>query len=131
MATPTVSDIMTTPVLTVDPETPVTEIAAAMREEGINSIVVTNPDCQPEGILTSTDFVDIVSGESPDETATVGEYMTTDVVTAAADLTVAGAAAEMFGHDVAHLPVVEDDDVIGIVTATDITEYVATTDIDG
>jgi signal-transduction protein with cAMP-binding, CBS, and nucleotidyltransferase domain len=131
MAPPTVADIMTTPVLTVDPETPVTEIASGMSEEGINSIVVTSPDCQPEGILTSTDFVEIIADGSPPETATVGEYMTTDVVTVEPDLTVSGATAEMFGHDVAHLPVIEHDDVIGIVTATDITEYVATRDIDG
>lgn len=121
----TVTDIMTEPVLTVEPSTPLSEIADAMLEQGIKSIAVVDEDCKPTGILTSTDFIAAVSA-GVDSAATVAEYMATDVVTVEPDVTVSGAAAEMFGNDISHLPVVEDDDIVGIVTATDITEYVAT-----
>ena len=126
----TVTDIMTEPVLTVEPSTPLSEIADAMLEQGINSIAVVDEDCAPTGILTSTDFIAAVS-TGVDSDATVAEYMATDVVTVEPDVTVSGAAAEMFGNDISHLPVVEDGDIVGIVTATDVTEYVATTIYEG
>ena len=124
MSASTVSEIMTTPVLTVDPETPVADIAGAMRAEGINSIVVVSEDCQPEGLLTSTDFVAIVADEGTNPETTVGEWTATDVVTVEPATTVARAAALMREHDVGHLPVV-DGEVKGIVTATDVTASLA------
>ena len=131
MSDTTVTELMTEPVLTVDPSTPLAEIADAMIEQGIKSIAVIDEDCEATGILTSTDFIAAVSDDQPATKGTVGDYMAKDVVTVPPDVTVSGAAAEMFGNNISHLPVVEDDDVIGILTATDITEYVATHIYDG
>lgn len=125
MAT-TVSQIMTTPVLTVDPQTSLDEIADAMLDQAIKSIAVIDDDCTPIGILTSTDFIEVVSSDRSGAELTVGEYMTTEIVTAPPEISVTQAAAEMVEHGISHLPIIEDGTVVGIVTSTDIAEYVGT-----
>jgi CBS domain-containing protein len=126
--TTTVSEIMTTPVLTVDPETSLDDIADAMLDQRIKSIAVIDDDCTPIGILTSTDFIEVVSAGQSGAELTVSEYMTTEIVTAPPEISVTQAAAEMVEHGISHLPIIEDGTVVGIVTSTDIAEYVGTDD---
>jgi CBS domain-containing protein len=121
-----VKQLMTAPVLTVDPDSPVDEVADAMLEQGISSIVAIDDDCQPVGILTSTDFVRIVARGTPKETTTVGDHMTTEVHTTAPDRPIPAVAGEMVDREVSHFPVVDENgEVVGIVSGADLTDYVA------
>lgn len=120
-----VDALMTTPVLTVDPDTPVDEVADAMLEQGIRSIVAIDDDCRPIGILTSTDFVRIVAEGTPKKTTTVGDHMTTDIMTTTPDVPIPEIAQRMLDDEISHFPVIENDEVIGIISATDLTGYVA------
>ena len=121
-----VRQLMTAPVLTVEPESSVEEVADAMLEQGIRSIVAVDEECQPVGILTSTDFVRIVAEGTPKDTTTVGDHMTTDIVTTAPDVPIPQVADEMVERGVSHLPVVDGDgEVVGIITATDLTDFIA------
>jgi predicted transcriptional regulator len=58
-----VSDLMTTPVLTIARDTAIAEAADAMLQSEIKSIVVIDEDCTAQGILTSTDITSELSGE--------------------------------------------------------------------
>jgi CBS domain-containing protein len=117
-----VSEIMTTPVLTVAPDETLSDAAWAMRDTEIKSVAVIDADCDPVGILTSTDFVQLAAdGVDPSET-TVEECMTTSVETTAPDTTVSAAAAHLLDSGFNHVPVV-DGDVVGILTTTDILEH--------
>ena len=121
-----VRKLMTAPVLTVDPDTAVEEVADAMLEEGIRSIVAIDDDCQPIGILTSTDFVKIVAEGTPKDTTTVGDHMTTEIVTTDPDRPIPEIAREMVARGISHFPVVDDNgEVIGIISATDLTDFIA------
>ena len=121
-----VRSLMTAPVLTVEPDTAVEEVADAMLEEGIRSIVAVDDEDRPIGILTSTDFVRIVSEGTPKDTTTVGDHMTTDIVTTSPDRPIPEVANEMVERGVSHFPVIDDDgEVIGIITATDLTDFIA------
>lgn len=121
-----VGQLMSSPVLTIEPETTAASAAAAMTAEGIKSVVVIDEDCQPVGILTSTDFVTMAAEErSPTET-TVADYMTEDIVTTDAGTSIRAVAAEMHDREISHMPVVDDGgQVTGIVTATDLTGYLS------
>jgi CBS domain-containing protein len=122
---PTVTELMTSPVLTVSPDTTLAEVADGMADLGINSVVVIDDACYPTGILTSTDFVRAArDGRTPADT-TVGEYMATDVLTVDPDDGVTAVADRMIENDLNHLPVVEDDTVVGILTSTDLAAYLA------
>jgi len=121
MADLEVADLMTTPVLTVAPDEPTTAVAGAMAREDIKSVVVISEDCAPEGIFTATDYMHLaVDGADPAGT-TVGDCMSTGVLTATPTEPVETAAERMATNDISHLPVVGDDGkVTGILTSTDL-----------
>jgi CBS domain-containing protein len=120
----TIGELMTEPVLTVEQDNRAVDVAGAMAEAEINSVVVINESCHPLGILTSTDYVELTAdGVNPHET-TVTTLMTTGVVTATRDESVMAAAETMESNDIGHLPIVDDDgQVAGILTGTDLTAY--------
>ena len=115
-----VRESMTEPVLTVNEDDRIGDVGEAMLTKEIKSVVVIDDECRPEGILTSTDFVEIATATGATNDS-VGEWMTTDVHTIEPDTTVATAATTMMTHDVSPLPVVgAGGEVVGIVTSTDI-----------
>jgi len=120
-----VARLMTTDLQTVGPDTLVEDAAERMQTHGIGSLVVV--DGQLMGILTTTDFVDIVARSKPKAETTVERYMTTDVVTTHAQASIREASDAMIEHGFHHLPVVDDEEgVIGMVTTTDLAAYLST-----
>lgn len=125
-----VSDVMTTPMLTLDAETTVDEAARGMAEAGIKSVVVVGEACRPEGIFTSTDVVDVAADGNAPADVTVAEYMTTAVETVDPDEPLPTVARRMVESDISHLPVTDaDGNGVGILTTTDLTEALSTTDV--
>ena len=121
----TARDVMSTPVLTVERDDPLGEVAGAMIELGIRSVVVIDDACRPLGILTASDFVNAAAaGDGPAE-ATVDAYLTPEVVTVDPDATLTEVAALMVAEQIDHVPVVDGETVVGIVTTTDLTAAVA------
>ena len=120
-----VGRLMSSPVETVAADTPVQEAATRMLEHDIGSLVVVDSDNALEGILTTTDFVQITADETAAESA-VADYMTTDVVTATANDSITAVAGTIVDNGFHHLPVVDDEaGVIGMVTTTDLTAYLS------
>lgn len=121
-----VARLMTDDPYTVTPDTLVEDAAGAMLDRGIGSVIVVDDDDELEGILTKTDFVQIVAERRPKDQTPVSAYMTTDVVTAGAQDSVTDVADVMIEEGFHHVPVVDDaEGVIGIVTSTDLTAYVS------
>ena len=117
---------MSTSLRTISSDTLVEDAAQKMLEEGIGSLLVVDEENRLEGILTTTDFVDIVAKSNPKAQTTVERYMSTDVVTATAQDSIRDAADTMVEHGFKHLPVVDEDEgVIGIVTTTDLAAYLS------
>jgi acyl dehydratase/CBS domain-containing protein len=124
MLTPiTVREIMQTPVETVAPATSVRDAARTLAERQIGSLVVCR-DGKPTGIVTDVDLTELVSaGLDPEETP-VERIMSEPLVSIDPGATIEAAAATIREHLVKRLPVVEDDEVIGIVTTTDLSNYI-------
>jgi CBS domain-containing protein len=122
-----VARLMNSDLQTVGPDTLVEEAARQMQEQGVGSLVVVDDEGLLLGILTTTDFVDIVARSKPKAQTTVERYMTTDVVTTDAQTTIQEAADVMLEHGFHHLPVVDDEDgVIGMISTTDLAAYLST-----
>jgi len=121
-----VAQLMSSDLETVGPDTPVEAAAEQMQASGVGSLVVVDDDNRLLGVLTTTDFVDIVAKSKPKARTTVERYMTTDVLTTTAQASVVDAADLLLEHRVHHLPVVDDEEgVVGIITTTDLTAYVS------
>jgi len=118
--------LMTSPVTTVPADTPAKEAATLMLEEAISSVVVVDEDNQLVGILTSTDFVAIAAASDSAAAFSVADHMTTDVVTTTAGASIQAVADLLIEHGIHHVPVVDETaGVVGMVTTTDLTAYLA------
>lgn len=117
-----VEKLMSTDLLTVTPDTDITEAADILLDEGVGSLVVLDVDDTLAGVLTSTDFVTAVSANHSLHTGVVGDYMTEDALTVPSSATLYDAAVKMMREDIQHLPVAGDDnEIVGMLSATDLT----------
>jgi len=119
-----VARVMSSPVHTVSPDTLVEDAANVMLDAEIGSVVVVD-EGELIGILTSTDFVKIVAERKPKDRTPVSAYMSDADVTTTAQVPIASVAETMVEHGIHHVPVVDDDAVIGIVTTTDLASYLS------
>jgi len=121
-----VDGLMTDDLVTATPDTPIDEAATRLLDHGISSLVVVDSEGRLEGILTSTDFLELATGDHDSAGGIVEEYMTTDVVAVDAAGTMQEAAAKMMSHDIQHLPVEDEDGaVVGMFSTTDLTAHLA------
>ena len=118
-----VRDVLTEPVRTVSPDLSVREAAAVLSTEGIGSVVVTG---DPAAIVTKTDVVDEVADGCDPAEAVVADLSSDPMITVDADATLGEAIGRMRRDGVRRLPVTEGDDVVGIVTTTDLVDALTT-----
>jgi len=115
-----VRDGMTNVVLTVGPAHTLREASRQMSARRVGAAVVTDPEHAGIGILTERDILDSVgAGQDPD-TELVTDHRTDDVVFASPAWTLEQAAAAMVRGNFRHLVVIEDNEVIGLLSMRDI-----------
>ena len=121
-------DIMQTDLATILPEHTVQDAAALMRHNGVRSLIVEKEsDDDAYGIITYADIVDkvLAYGFDPAEMR-VDEIMTKPLIVVNPSLKVE-MIARLFGHaNIGHAPVIEDHQIIGIVSMTDLITEVIT-----
>ncbi|MGH2723385.1 MAG: CBS domain-containing protein [Actinomycetota bacterium] len=115
----TIGEVMTRSILSVDPSTTVAEAATVMGERAAGSALVMRDD-RLLGIFTERDIVRALGQHFDAATHAVADWMTPDPVTVGADTTVEEALDTMLGRGFRHLPVVEDDRVVGVVSLRDL-----------
>lgn len=121
---------MTAPALSIHPKASLFEAYNIMFENDVRRLPVVDRDGSLLGIITMSDVQQaspIAPADDGDTTGrllissqSVGEIMTPDPVTVAADDTVQEAAERMLEYEISGLPVVEGERVIGIITESDI-----------
>jgi CBS domain-containing protein len=103
----------------VGPETTLFAAATALIANGIGSLAVVDGR-QLAGIITERDLVRAISeGFDPNE-ATVGQWMTAAPDTIGPDVDVDEAAAWLLEMGYRHLPVMDGDELLGIVSIRDL-----------
>jgi citrate synthase len=115
----TVADIMSHPVVTAAADDKVAEAAAKMREKKVGSVVVVDGS-RPVGILTERDLVRIAAAGADTGAATVRDWMTPNPDSVGPDAEPVAAFASLSEHGYRHIPVVDGDTVVGIVSMRDL-----------
>ncbi|MGW2937568.1 CBS domain-containing protein [Streptomyces sp. NPDC001156] len=114
-----VRDIMTSQLVTVEPQASVTAVAQKMRDENIGIVLVTEGD-ELRGLVSDRDLVVRALAEGGDlEQKTVASACSDDLVTVAPDEELDRAVDLMREHSVRRLPVVEEGHPVGIVSIGD------------
>lgn len=115
-----VRDGMSTVVLAIGPAHTLRDAARLMAKRRVGSAVVVDPDTSGIGILTERDvLLAIGAGEDPDA-ETASAHLTGDLVFATPNWTLEEAAEAMTRGGFRHLVVVEDGDVVGVISVRDI-----------
>jgi CBS domain-containing protein len=73
-----------------------------------------------EGLLTATDLVRIVRDGAAGPDATVAKFIRTEVITARPSAPVREVAEAMLEHLIHHVPVVDGDEPVGMITSFDL-----------
>ncbi|HUN32112.1 MAG TPA: CBS domain-containing protein [Trebonia sp.] len=115
----TLRDLMTTRVVAVSPDDPVTDAAAAMIEQKVGSALIMQ-GLFLAGILTERDVLRAVASGRDLTNSPVSEWMTRDPEPASPDTTVEDATQLMLLHGFRHLPVLEGREVRGVVSLRDL-----------
>ena len=111
-------------IISIAEDASVLEAITVMAERSIGSLLVMEGSTL-KGIVTERDYARkvIVKGRSSKST-TVKEIMTTDVYTAGVEQTVNHCMTLMTERRIRHLPVVENDKVLGIISIGDLVQAI-------
>lgn len=103
------------------------EAAKKMWAVNTSSLLVTDFNDKPVGIITERDLVTrVVANDANSKTVVIKEIMSSPIATIDGNSSVEAAADLMMQNQVRHLLVVNDEDVnkpLGIITSTDFTTY--------
>jgi len=128
--TVSVKNIMTNSVISIDSTMSVKDAAKMMEDARVGAIIVMENNT-PIGIVTERDFaIKIVAHAYPIDTK-IKRVMSSPLYSIGPDESVRMIADLMYTREIHKLPVIENEKVIGIVTATDLLKQFATcTEVD-
>ncbi|HEY6836776.1 MAG TPA: CBS domain-containing protein [Gaiellaceae bacterium] len=109
-----VADVMAFRIVKVSPEDPVRVAIARMLEENVGSVAVCD-DQRLVGIFTERDVLRLTSEGPNFDEVRVGDVMTTQLVTLSPDDDILDAARLMGEKKIRHLPVLEGENLLGMV----------------
>jgi len=117
---------MSSPVVTVDIDSKVIDAAKIMARKKIGSIIIMEGD-KAIGIVTERDLLERVLGEGKDPSEVVmREVMSSPLISIGKNTAILEAMRKMRHHNIRRLTVIEEDQLIGIVTERDILKAVVT-----
>ncbi len=109
-------------VVSIAEDATVLDASKVMNEHRIGALVVTRDD-KVVGIFTERDVLNrVVAMQKIPASVTVGDVMTAPVAVCSPDTSRAECRTVMRGKRIRHLPVVEDDALIGMISIGDLTE---------
>ena len=122
--TMTIADVMTKSVISVDASLTVNEAAKMMEDAKVGAVIVMENNT-PVGIVTDRDFAIKVVAHAYNITTPIKQIMSSPLFSINSDESVRTAADLMHDRGIRKLPVIDNEKIIGIITATDIVNLLA------
>jgi CBS domain-containing protein len=119
---PTVKDLMTKEVLTIDSNKTIIEAAALMSQNDVGDLVVMENNT-PVGIVTERDFVRRILAVGKSTNTSVSEVMSTPLRVIDPEAPIKEAARRMVSKGIRRLAVIKDNKLVGIITVTDFARH--------
>jgi len=111
-------------IISIAPDASVFDAIKLMADKGVSSLMVMTDD-ELQGIITERDYArKVIIKNRASESTRVAEIMTTELMTATSEQTVNECMEVMSEHSIRHLPVVEDDKVIGMISMRDLVQAI-------
>jgi len=109
-------------VLEIDGDSSVFEAVQLMVENNVGSLLVTER-AEVVGIVTERDYLRRVTLEGRTEEAPLREIMSSPLVVATLETTVDECMAMMTDRRIRHIPVVDEEKVVGLVSIGDLVKF--------
>ena len=122
--TMTVGDVMTKSVISVDVSISVNEAAKMMEDAKVGAVIVMENNT-PVGIVTDRDFAVKVAAHAYQISSPIKQIMSSPLLSINSDESIRTAADLMHDRGVRKLPVIDDENIVGMITATDIVNLLA------
>ena len=118
----TIAEVMTAPPVTALASEPISSAAARMAAQRVGSVIVVDrdPGGRPTGILTERDLLRLAAVGADPTADKVGEWMTSDPEVVAPGADIVDVLSRLRHSGYRHLPVVSDDELVGVVTMRDL-----------
>ena len=118
----TASDVMTKHVVDIEPDATVAEAIDRMKQWNVSSLLVQRKDpTDTWGFMSQTDVIEKVVAQGLDATKVcVHEIMTKPVITVPPNCSLSDCAALMARADIRRVLVFDGQDIVGIVSSSDI-----------
>jgi CBS domain-containing protein len=114
-----IGEVMTQPVVTADAATSLGQVAELMRDRNVGSVVVCEHG-RPLGVVTDRDVALAVVADGAERSERAGDHASRPLVTGEVEMELEEAAALMVQNRIRRLPVLDGDDLAGIVTIDDL-----------
>ena len=122
--TMTVADVMTKSVISVDASMTANGAAKMMVDAKVGAVIVMENNT-PVGIVTDRDFAVKIVAHAYQITTPVKQIMSSPLLSINPDESIRTAADLMHDRGIRKLPVIDGENIIGIITATDIVNLLA------
>jgi len=118
-----VYEVMTHALATCSPDTSVAQVAEIMRVRDIGNVLIVE-DGKLCGIVTDRDLaLQALTGKDDPLTTPIRKFMSSEVVTGDAAWNLEQVAALMAKHQIRRLPIVQDEQLVGIVSLGDVAQH--------
>ena len=114
-----IGDVMRVRVVTVEPNASVRTAVLRMLEEQVGSVAVCEQG-RLVGIFTERDVLRLAGEADSLDDIRIGDVMTKELAKVSPDTSIVDAAGLMGARKIRHLPVVEDDHLLGLVGIRDV-----------
>jgi len=111
-------------VISIEPTASLETAVKTLAKHRIGALLVLGPDCRVVGILSERDVVRALGEQGADVlTMPLAQVMTRKVVTCGETETVGTLMEQMTAGKFRHIPVVEQDQVVGIISIGDVVKH--------
>lgn len=107
-------------VATVGPDDTIADAVRTLSEQRVGALVVSSGDGAVDGVISERDVVRHLHGSEDTLDRPVRDLMTVEVVTCGQDDTIAELMGLMTERRIRHLPVIDDEQLVGIVSIGDV-----------
>jgi len=132
-----VSELMSSPAISVEPDRPLKDVAETMLHHGISTVPVVDQSGEIVGILSETDLLRfqarrVTAPQVTDRTevTVAADLMTRAVISTGPNTAFDDLVQLMVIHDVKRVPVVADGRLVGMVSRTDVVRVLTRPDED-
>jgi CBS domain-containing protein len=116
-----VKDVMSSPVITIEENTPAHRAAELMEKHDYGCIIVANKEGKPLGIITERDLVvRVLAKNVKPDTLKACEVMTSPLITIEPDTTISEAARRMSRLNIRRFGVIYRGQLVGLVSSKDV-----------